>query len=84
MLYTITVSTFKKKLHSILKTVSYDNTTYNIVSYHKPRHSLILLTEEEYCSLIETASLLANDTNLQHLKTSINQATSNNFLQEEE
>jgi len=74
----ISYTSLRKNLSSILDTVEKDHIPYHIV--RKNHKNMILLTEEDYESTQETLYLLSNPINAGRIKESIEQAAKNEFV----
>jgi len=73
----ISGTSFRKNLSSVLNTVENDHIPYLIK--RKNHKNIILLTEEEYESTKETLYLLSNPANANQIKKSIEQAKRGEF-----
>lgn len=76
-LNSISGTSFRKNLSSVLNTVENDHVPYLIK--RKNHKNIILLTEEEYESTKETLYLLSNPANANRIKKSIEQAKRGEF-----
>ncbi|WP_253308369.1 MULTISPECIES: type II toxin-antitoxin system Phd/YefM family antitoxin [unclassified Rickettsia] len=74
----ISCTSLRKNLSSVLNTVEHDHIAYLIK--RKNHKNIILLTEEEYESTQETLYLLSNPINANRIKESIEQAKQAKFV----
>ena len=70
----VSYSDLRQNLKSYMDKVYQDNDP--LIITRKNNENLILISIEEYNSLIETSYLLGNEANAEHLKKSISQYTS--------
>lgn len=73
----ITYTSLRKTLSSVLDEVEKHNITYHIT--RKNHCNIVIMTEEDYNSLHETLYLLSNPINAKKIKQSIKQAQTGQF-----
>lgn len=74
----ISYTSLRKHLSSVLDTVERDHIAYNIK--RKNHKNMVLLTEEDYESTQETLYLLSNSINAARIRESIEQAEKSEFV----
>lgn len=72
----ITYSYARQNMASVMDTVCDNNETLIITS---PRKKVVMMSLDDYNSMIETCYLLSNPTNAKHLRTSIKEANDGKF-----
>lgn len=74
----ISYTSLRKNLSSVLDTVEKDHIPYHIV--RKNHKNMVLLTEEDYSSTQETLYLLSNPINASRIRESVAQAEKGEFI----
>lgn len=74
----ISYTSLRKNLSSVLEEVEKDHVTYHIT--RKNHKNMVILAEEDYNSIKETLYLLSNQANAEALNESIIQAQNKNFV----
>ena len=74
----ISYTSLRKNLSSILDEVERDHVTYQVT--RKNHKNMIILTEEDYNSIQETLYLLSNQANANRIRESMNQAANSKFI----
>jgi antitoxin YefM len=77
----VSYSDLRQNLKSYMDRVYYDNDS--LIITRKNNENLVLLSIDEYNSLMETTYLLGNDANAEHLKKSIKQYQTGNAKKKE-
>ena len=74
----ISYTSLRKNLSSVLDEVEKDHITYHVT--RKNHKNMVILAEEDYNSIKETLYLLSNQANTDTLKESMIQAQNNRFI----
>ena len=77
----VSYSDLRQNLKSYMDKVYYDHDS--LIITRKNNENLVLISIEEYNSLMETNYLLGNESNAEHLQKSINQYKSGNAKNKE-
>jgi antitoxin YefM len=77
----VSYSDLRQNLKSYMDKVYYDHDS--LIITRKNNENLVLISIEEYNSLMETNYLLGNESNAEHLQKSINQYKNGNTKQKE-